>query len=266
MAVAYPSPPPPVIKRKSRKGLFAVVAIALVLLLVIGIAGLLSLRPAAAMSLSPSTVAAGDSIQVTASHLPPNQNGEIRLHSPVQSFPFRADSNGDVNRSITVPSDEGIGDHTVQVCWNSACRITAILHVQEAVAIITPSATPSPSTTPTATPGSTPTPLPSPLPTPRATSTPAHAPSVTVAAISKTSGFTAVLHYTDGGMWSIYVYDVTLARNNFVATISVPAGSTFYSQHFTTPSLVVATNKAYVTACSATLGRCYSSDTVTVGL
>jgi hypothetical protein len=216
------------------------------------------------MSLSPSTVAAGDSIQVTASHLPPNQNGEIRLHSTLESFPFRADSNGDVNRSITVPSDEGIGDHTVQVCWNSACRITAILHVQEAVAIITPSPEASPSATPTTTPGTTPSPLASPSPTPRATATPPPAPSVTVAAISTTKGFTPVLRYTGGGTWSIYVYDVTLSSNHFVANISIPPGSTYYTQHFNTPSTVLATNRVYVSACSVAIGKCYGSNTVTV--
>jgi hypothetical protein len=250
MAVAYPSPPPTIVKRKSRKGLIAAIAIVLVALLGIGVAALLALRPAPALTLSPSTVAAGDSVQVNASHLPANQNGDIRLHSTPQTFAFHADSQGNVSQSITVPVDEGIGDHTIQVCWSSACRITAILHVVEPVAL----ATPSPS------PGPTPTPEASPSATPSSTSTP----YVTTAGISKTKGFTAVLHYTGGGNWSIFVYDVTLGKSLFAGPASVPSGNTYYPQHFATPDGVVATNRAYVLACSSSLGRCYSSSTVTV--
>jgi serine/threonine protein kinase len=260
MAVAYPSPPPPVIRRKSRKGLIAIIAGALILLL-IGVAGYLATRPPPALALSPSTVAAGGSILVNASHLPPNQGGEIRLHSSLLTFAFRADSSGNVSRSITVPQDEGIGDHTLQVCWSSACRMTAILHVLEPVTLVTPSPESSPSTTP----GASPTPSPSPPPSSTTSSTPVPTPSVTVERISKTGGFDPVLHYTGGGSWSIYVYDVTLGRNNFAGTASVPPGNTYYTQHFATPALVVAANKVNVAACSATTGRCYSSNTVTVG-
>ena len=257
MAVAFPSPPPPVIKKKkSRKGLIAVAAIVIVLLLIIGVAGLLALRPAPALSLSPSTVAVGDSVTVTASHLPANQRGEIRLNSTLQTFPFRADSNGNVSQSIAVPQDEGIGDHTIQVCWNSTCRITAILHVIEPVALVTP----SPSTTPS------PTPEASPSPTPATTPTPTQPPSVTVERISQNNGFNFVLHYAGGGSWSIYVYDLNLGRNNFAGTASVPSGNTSYPQRFNTPAGVMATHKAYVTACHTISGRCYSSSTVTVTL
>jgi Protein kinase domain len=252
MAVAYPSPPTPVVKRKSRTRRIAVVALVLILLLLIGVAGLLALRPAPAVSLSPSTLAAGDSVQVTASHLPANQNGEIRLRSTPQTFAFHADSQGNVRQSITVPQDEGIGDHTIQVCWSSACRITAILHVLEPVVL----ATPSPSTTPGATPGAT--------PTPSATPTSATTPSVAVAGISQSKGFTAVLRNTGGGSWSIFVYDVALKQSLYAGTATVPSGNTSYSQHFSTPIGIAVGTKAYVLACSATTARCYGSNVVTV--
>jgi serine/threonine protein kinase len=253
VGVAYPSPPPSAVKRKSRKGVVGLmVASVLVLLLVVGAIGYIATHHVPTLTVSPLTVAAGDTVVVTAKDLPPNQTGEIRLHSPVVTFPFHADKSGSVSGQILIPPDSAVGDHLVQICWASACRASAILHVLEPVALATPtpSATPGASPGPAATPGSTPTP---PL-------------SVTVAAISKVNGFTTVLHYTGGGTWSIYVYDVTLGRNNFAGTASVPSGSTFYSQHFTTPTAVVATNKAYVTACNTSSGRCYSSGTVTVTL
>jgi serine/threonine-protein kinase len=256
MAVAYPSPPPPVVKRKSRKRLVVVSSIVLILLLVIGVAGLFALRPVPALSLTPSTVAAGDSVHVTASHLPPNQNGEIRLHSILQAFPFHADAQGSVSQTITIPQDEGIGDHTIQVCWSSACRITAILHVTEAAAVPTPS--PSP------TPGVGPTPTPTPTPTPSTTPTPTFTPSVSTVGISQTKGFTAVLHNTGGGSWSIFVYDVALKQSRFAGSASVPSGNTQYSQHFETPIGIAATSKAYVVACSSATGSCYGSNIVTV--
>src|ERR1700676_137844 len=82
MIVAYPSPPPlPAVKRRSRKGWVAMALMLLVVLLVIGVAGYLTTRPTPALSLTPSTVIAGDSVLVTASNLPANQSGEIMLHS-----------------------------------------------------------------------------------------------------------------------------------------------------------------------------------------
>ena len=254
MAVAYPSPPTPVIKKKSRRGLIAVAIIVLLALLLIGAAGYLASRPTPALSLTPSTVAAGDSLLVTASHLPANQRGEIRLHSTLQTFTFRADSNGKVSQYITVPPDEGIGDHTIQICWNSACHLTAILHVLKPLA----PATPSPSSTPGATPGATPTPRATPTPSPTTT------PSVAVAGISQAKGFTAVLHNTGGGSWSIFVYDVALKQSLFAGTASIPSGNTSYSQHFGTPIGIAVTSKAYVLACSSASARCYGSNIVTV--
>src|ERR1700682_896190 len=253
MAGAYPSPPPPVIKRRSRKRLIAIIAIALTVLL-IGVAGFLATRPPPGLALTPSTVAAGDSLLVTAGNLPSNQSGEIRLHSALQAFAFHAHSRGHVRQYITVPRDEGIGDHTIQVCWGSACRLTAILHVHEPVPVAPASPTTETSTAPTPTPASSPTPAP----------TSATTPYVTVAGISQTKGFTAVLHNTGGGTWSIFVYDVPLGKSFFAGSASVPSGSTYYSQHFATPAGVAATNKAYVMACSSVSARCYGSNTLTV--
>lgn len=139
IAVAYPSSPPAVVKRKSHKGRIALIAAALILLLAIGIAGYLSTRPVPAVSLTPSTVIAGDSVLVTASYLPANQNGEIRLHSTLQAFPFHADSKGNVSQYIAVPQDAGVGNHTIQICWASSCHLTAILQILEPVAFVTPS-------------------------------------------------------------------------------------------------------------------------------
>jgi hypothetical protein len=88
-------------------------------------------------------------VLVSASNLPADQAGEVRLHSTVQTFPVRADSNGNVRLYITVPRDAGIGGHTVQVCWASTCRLTATLQVLEPVAPVTPTpvTTPSPGAT-----------------------------------------------------------------------------------------------------------------------
>ena len=79
------------------------------------------------------------------------------------------------------------------------------------------------------------------------------------------NGFTAVLHYTGGGTWSISVFDVTLGRSFPAGTASIPSGNTYYSQHFATPPLVLATHQAYVTACNGS-GKCYNSSQVTVVL
>src|SRR4029077_10791237 len=78
IAVAYPSPPP-LPRTTSHRGRNAIlIAAALVVLLIIGIAGYLSGRPMPIVSLVPSTVAAGDWVRVSASTLPASQSGEIR--------------------------------------------------------------------------------------------------------------------------------------------------------------------------------------------
>ena len=266
-AVAYPSPPLSAVKRKSRRGLVAVaVAAVLILLLVAGTIGYIATHPEVpTFNVSPSAVVAGDTVQVTARHLPPNQNGEIRLHSPVVTFPFHADQSGSVSGEILIPFDSTAGDHLVEICWASTCHASATLQVLAPIAV-TPSPADSASPTPGASPGPTTTPGQSPSPTARATATPTPTPSVTVEKISQTNGFSFVLHYAGGGAWSIYVYDVTLGRNYFAGTASVPSGNTSYPQTFKTPTGVVATNKVYVTACSTSSGRCYISSTVTVTL
>jgi len=267
VAGAYPSPPPSTVKRKSRRGTIALaIAGALILLSVIGIIGYVgynAVHQPPTFTLAPSSVVAGDTVLVTAKHLPANQTGEIRLHSDVVRFPFRADRSGAVSGEILIPFDSSAGDHLVELCWASTCHVSAILQVFQPGAA---AATPSPESSPSVTAGASPSPTPTSAPKPTPSATPPPAPYVTVGGISQTGGFTFVLHYAGGGTWSIYVYDVTLGRNLFAGPASVPSGNTYYPQKFNTPTGVLATNKAYVTACGGSSGKCYSSSTVTVTL
>ena len=242
ISVAYPSPPPPVVKKRSRKGLYAFVAAAtLVLLLVAGTVGYIATHQKLAIAVSPSTVAAGNDVVVTASHLPANQNGEIRLFSPVHTFAFHADSSGNVRATITVPPDIGIGDHTVHICWASVCRVSAILHVLEPVAVVTPS--------PTVPPGPSPTP------------TPAPKPAVTLVSISASGNFTVRLqNFTVGTPAALVVFqkeaphfagNVTVTSSDFRATVRTPPG--------VQPNL-----PAYVVACNNVNGPCDTSPPISV--
>jgi hypothetical protein len=169
-AIAFPSPPPSMVKRKSRRGATAVgVAAVLILLLAIGTVGYfgyIATHQVPTFSLSPSTIAAGDTVLVTAKHLPANQTGEIRLHSDLVRFPFRADRSGTVSGQILIPFDSGAGDHLVELCWAARCHVSAILHVLDSGDATSPTPGESPSTTPRATP------LPAASPTPKATPTP----------------------------------------------------------------------------------------------
>src|SRR5713101_6906324 len=89
VAVPYPATVQPSAKKKSRKGLLAAIAAGvLVVLLILGVLLVASTRPT--LSLSASTVRAGDTVVVNASRLPANQNGEIQLLSTVHTFPFHA--------------------------------------------------------------------------------------------------------------------------------------------------------------------------------
>lgn len=160
MATAFPSPPqvaPP--KPGRRRVVIALIALALVLLLGIGgvIAWSLNNGPAT-VSVTPGTVVAGDSVVVSASHVPPNTQGEIELWSSIaRRVAFRADGNGNVSVTLDIPRYLEPGDHQVEVCWRGTCHAHAVIHVTP---VVIP--TPSPSPTPSASPSHLPTPSSSP--------------------------------------------------------------------------------------------------------
>jgi hypothetical protein len=241
VAVAYPSPPPPMVQKRSRKGLIAFVAAAtLVLLLAAGTVGYIATHQRLALAVTPATVVAGNDVLVTASNLPANQSGEIRLLSPVHTFPFRADSSGNVTVTITIPPDIGIGDHTVHICWASVCRVSTPLHVLEPGAVVTPS----------------PTSPPSPGPTP----TPAAKFSVTLLSISASGNFTVRLqNFGVGTPAALVVFqketphfagNVTVTSSDMRATVRTPPG-------------IQAGLPAYVVACNNVNGPCDTSPPIT---
>ncbi len=248
--MAYPAPAvataaPP--KRGPRMGLRLLIAAGLLvaLLLVLVIVWAAAFTPAT-MALSSSTVVAGDTVVVTADHVPANQSGEIQLFSQPHTFGFRADGAGHVAVDILVPRDIGAGDHLVKICWNGTCHAQQTLTVIARVAQVTPSA----AATPAATPHST--------PTPTATVSPTPAPYITADSISTSKGFTVVMHFIGGGTWGINVIDLTTGKAYPAGIANVPSGSTYYPQHFNTPSGVAAANRAYVSACTSG-GRCYKT-------
>jgi Protein kinase domain len=220
MAMPFPAPAQPVAKKKSRKRLYAaVVAGVLVVLLILGVLLIAAARPM--LSLSASTVTAGDTVVVNASHLPANQTGEIQLLSTLHTFPFHAGPNGNFSVPILVPRNIGAGDHTVKICWGSSCRASATLHVIEPVALVTPSPGSTPSTAPGASPspsaipigGTSPSPRASPIPTPRAT------PSPQPRSLALSSGHITLLT----GTMSVKGFNYTPSKSVVVTFIQSPA-------------------------------------------
>ena len=295
VAVGYQAPTTPIPTKKSRRRLWIIVSAALVvlLLLVLGVCAVVNLKPT--LSLSPATVVAGESVVVTATHVPANQLGEIHLQSQLHTFPFRAGANGNVATDITVPRDVGIGNHLVSICWSGSCRASATLHVVSAVGLTSPSprTTPGPGGSPTstaaATPGATPTSLPTstprssptspptnpptPIPTPKPTppSPPPPSPTPTlppkfidVPAISALNGFNVTFRYFGGGTWTVAVVQSGTGHPTSPATTTVPNGSTYYTVHFNTPLLILVGQSDHVQVCNA--GICYNSANVTVGV
>ena len=203
VAVAYPSPPsgPPAVtptwKPPLRRRRIAIaVAALLALLLVLGVCA--AVAQATTLTVNPTRAARGETVRVTATHVPANQAGEIQLHSIVHTYPFTADADGRVAIDMTVPDDADAGDHVVKICWDNACHRDAALRVVAGVAGASPSPTPggspnpspsslpsagtsptpgstphsTPTATPTSTPGSTPKSSPAPSPSPTPTSNP----------------------------------------------------------------------------------------------
>jgi hypothetical protein len=138
-----------------------VVAAAFVIALLIsgGLAYVVTHLPPA-ISLSSISVAPGEHLVVSGTHLPANQSGFVQVLSQPYDFPFKAGPNGSFSVEMIVPSGIGFGDHIVRLCWSGACHAQATLHVDQGVALSTPSAAPSVSPTSgmTPTPGSSPTP------------------------------------------------------------------------------------------------------------
>jgi len=182
----------PAAKRRSRRWRWiGAAAGVVVLLLLLGLCAIVALRPS--ISLSANPVHAGDTVVVTGTHLPANQVGEVQLFSALRSFPFRADSNGNISVQVLVPRDIHLGDHLVKLCWSNACHVQTTLTVTSPVALVTATPSPSsaasssPSSTPTSSPSATPHPTPStapgpsnnPSPAPRPTPTPTRPPAPT---------------------------------------------------------------------------------------
>src|SRR5207237_289852 len=119
------------------------------------------------LSVDPGRVAPGGTVTVTATHVPANQIGEIKLWSVVHTYPFRANSNGVVNQDIAVPRETELGNHIVKICWDNSCRKQAPLRVVAGVADASPAA--GPPTSPGSSPGSGSTPSPGSTPAPRST-------------------------------------------------------------------------------------------------
>src|SRR5712692_3568984 len=248
VAVPYPAAAQPVAKKKSRKGLFAALAAGvMVVLLILGVLLVAAARPT--LSLSASTVRAGDTVVVNASHLPANQNGEIQLLSIVHAFPFHANASGDVSVPILVPRNIGAGDHTVRLCWNASCRASVTLHVIEPV---TPSPGSTPSTAPGASPaaGATPSPSPtpigaaspspgpSPIPTPKASPPAAPVISISNYNIKIATGSETVygVHFAPGSAVTITFVQGSVTTSEGSAGVS---SSGYFSKTFTVPATAV---------------------------
>ena len=260
VAVAYPSPPPSDAKRQSRRGRTALGAAAvLILLLVIGIVGYVgyvATHQAPTFTVSPSTVVAGDTVLITAKHLPNNQTGEIRLHSELVRFPFRADRSGAVSGEILIPFDSSAGDHLLELCWASRCHVSAILHVLGPGTTATPS---PPSTTPGTTPdaGSSPTPRATPIPaaspTPKTTPPPKPPAAIALSSASvKVGGSITVsgTYFTPGSTATITFMQATTSP---MGTASINSVGSF-SRPVTIPP-TAAPGTATIRACD-TFGRC----------
>ncbi len=248
VAMPYPTAAQPVARKKSRKRLIAAVtAGVLVVLLILGVLLIATSRPT--LSLSASTVRAGDTVVVNASHLPANQNGEIQLLSTVHAFPFHANASGDVSVPILVPRNIGAGDHTVKLCWNASCRASVTLHVIEPV---TPSPGSTPSTAPGASPiaGATPSPSPtpigaaspspgpSPIPTPKASPPPAPVISISNYNIKIATGSETVygVHFAPGSAVTITFVQGSVTTSEGSAGVS---SSGYFSKTFTVPATAV---------------------------
>ena len=230
------TPAPVARPRSHRRQDVAFVAAVVILLLVLGVLAFAAAHPNPTLSLSTSTVTAGDTVVVNAGRVPPNQNGEIQLLSVVHTFPFHADGNGNVSVAIMVPRTIGAGDHTVKICWASACRASVTLHVLEPRLLVTPSppATPTASPSPSATPSHSPSPTTTPTRSPSPSGTPAPVISVSTYNVKAGSPETVYgLHFSPGSTVTITFVDSKSTTLEGSAGVS---SSGYFTKDFRVPS------------------------------
>jgi len=192
------------------------------LLLLVVLFGVCQALAAPALTLNPTAAAPGQQVRVSATHVPANQLGTIELHSIIRTFPFRADAGGRVDTYIQVPREIALGDHTVSLCWNSACHVTAPLRVTSGTGLVlpTPAGNFSPNASPptgSPRPGSTSSPhptSPSSTPAPTSTTTPAPNPCLT-----STQG--AYLTNSPAPPYVAGVTRVTIAGHSFIPNRTV---------------------------------------------
>ncbi len=188
--------------RRRRRTLFAIGAALLILLLLTGGVLVFETTRLPTLDVSPKIATFGEHVVVTATRVPRDQTGEIRLESVLHTFPFRADKAGKVSAELAVPNDIATGDHILRICWDGQCRAETTLRVVAGAAVSPlPGGTPtssqssspshSPSTSsspssrpssgssprPSASPTSNPTPSPKPSPSPSPTPLPSPTPS-----------------------------------------------------------------------------------------
>ncbi|HUY73395.1 MAG TPA: hypothetical protein VMW11_02670 [Candidatus Dormibacteraeota bacterium] len=240
VVLAYPSPPPPLAKKKSRKGLFAGVAGVMVLILaLVGLGIYEYLNQPLQLTVTPSTVVAGDSILVTASHLPANQAGEIQVWSQRRIVPFHAGPGGNVVVQVSIPRDLEVGEHLVMICWNGACHSQQKLQVLAPVALPTPIAPASPS------PAASSSPSPSPIATPAAS-----------LSISKTSVpmystiYVSGVHFSSSRAVTIALFDPASSTLTLESWSAVTTSGGGFGRTITLPATALAGN-ARITACDS---------------
>ena len=252
-----PMPAPPHPRRVPWRVLAMVAGVLILLVAVLGVVAWSANHRNYDLAISPQTAAAGDTVVVTADHLPANQAGQIELHSIVRTYGFRADASGVVNADVTLPLDIEPGDHIVKICWNNTCHQELTLHLIVPVGQASPLPTSPPSASPSSSPHSSPSPTSNPTPTP----TGCGAPVIFVPSISKLKGFTVTFKCFPAGSWT-----VSVVQNNTpygAGRATTPGNVTYYSQQFSTPTLVKPLVSAHVIVCNAS-SRCYESSTVTV--
>src|SRR5207249_11638361 len=104
------------------------------------------------LDVSPKIATFGEHVVVTATRVPRDQTGEIRLESVLHTFPFRADKAGKVSAELAVPNDIATGDHILRICWDGQCRAETTLRVVAGVAAVSPLPGASPTSSPSSSP------------------------------------------------------------------------------------------------------------------